>query len=33
MTEKATLAIIGGSGLYHMNGLQNATEHNVDTPF
>ncbi len=33
MTEEATIAIIGGSGLYHMNGLQDATEHNIDTPF
>ena len=33
MTEKASLAIIGGSGLYHMTGLQDAKEHIVDTPF
>lgn len=31
--EKASIAIIGGSGLYHMSGLQDAKEHNVDTPF
>lgn len=31
--EKASIAIIGGSGLYHMSGLQNAAEHNIDTPF
>ena len=31
--EKVSIAIIGGSGLYHMSGLQNATEHNIDTPF
>lgn len=33
MTEKASIAIIGGSGLYHMSGLQEAKEHSVDTPF
>ncbi len=33
MMEKASIAIIGGSGLYHMSGLQDAKEHNVDTPF
>ena len=33
MTEKASLAIIGGSGLYNMTGLQEAKEHDVDTPF
>lgn len=31
--EKASIAIIGGSGLYHMSDLQNAAEHNIDTPF
>ncbi|MBK7316903.1 S-methyl-5'-thioadenosine phosphorylase [Candidatus Villigracilis affinis] len=31
--EKVSIAIIGGSGLYHMSGLQNAAEHNIDTPF
>ncbi len=33
MTEHATLAIIGGSGLYEMPGLQGAREYNIDTPF
>ncbi len=33
MTTKATLAIIGGSGLYQMSGLANAEEIAVDTPF
>ena len=33
MTEKASIAIIGGSGLYHMPGLQDTKEHIVDTPF
>jgi 5'-methylthioadenosine phosphorylase len=31
--SKATLAIIGGSGLYHMQGLENTEEVNIDTPF
>ena len=31
--EKVSIAIIGGSGLYHMSGLQNVAEHNIDTPF
>ena len=33
MSEKVTLAIIGGSGLYNMPGLQNTQEHDADTPF
>ncbi len=33
MTKKVSIAIIGGSGLYHMAGLQDAKEHNIDTPF
>ncbi len=33
MMEKVSIAIIGGSGLYHMAGLQDAKEHIVDTPF
>jgi 5'-methylthioadenosine phosphorylase len=33
MTESVTLAVIGGSGLYNMPGLQNAQEHIVQTPF
>ncbi|HAX68834.1 MAG TPA: S-methyl-5'-thioadenosine phosphorylase, partial [Anaerolineae bacterium] len=28
-----TLAIIGGSGLYHMPGLESTEEINLDTPF
>ncbi len=31
--EKASIAIIGGSGLYQMAGLQNTSEHEIDTPF
>lgn len=33
MSEKVTLAIIGGSGLYNMPGLQNAQEQELTTPF
>jgi 5'-methylthioadenosine phosphorylase len=33
MNEKVTLAVIGGSGLYNMPGLQNSQEHVVKTPF
>lgn len=33
MSTKATLAIIGGSGLYQMSGLENTEELTVDTPF
>jgi 5'-methylthioadenosine phosphorylase len=33
MNEKITLAVIGGSGLYDMPGLQNTQEHNPTTPF
>ena len=33
MTEKITLAIIGGSGLYNMPGLENTAERTIDTPF
>lgn len=33
MSEKVTLAIIGGSGLYNMPGLQNPQEREVSTPF
>jgi 5'-methylthioadenosine phosphorylase len=33
MTEQVTLAIIGGSGLYSMPGLEAAREYNIDTPF
>ena len=33
MTEQVTLAIIGGSGLYSMPGLQQRREYKLDTPF
>ncbi len=33
MTENVKLAIIGGSGLYEIPGLQAVAEKNVDTPF
>ena len=33
MTEQVTLAIIGGSGLYEMPGLQATQEFEIDTPF
>jgi 5'-methylthioadenosine phosphorylase len=33
MSEKVTLAVIGGSGLYDMPGLQNTQEQVVHTPF
>jgi 5'-methylthioadenosine phosphorylase len=33
MNQYPTLAIIGGSGLYSMPGLQDVSEHDVDTPF
>ena len=33
MTENASIAVIGGSGLYHMAGLQDTKEYDVDTPF
>jgi 5'-methylthioadenosine phosphorylase len=33
MTEKIAFAVIGGSGLYTMKGLENAQEFQVDTPF
>lgn len=33
MNKKASIAIIGGSGLYHMSGLENTEEIIVDTPF
>ena len=31
--ETPAIGIIGGSGLYQMEGVRNATEHEVDTPF
>jgi len=33
MEETVALAIIGGSGLYSMPGLENPREHNINTPF
>jgi len=33
MNEHVTLAIIGGSGLYDMPGLQDTREYKIDTPF
>ena len=33
MSEKITLAIIGGSGLYEMPGLADTHEHDIGTPF
>ncbi len=33
MAEQPTLAVIGGSGLYEMPGLQDVIEHNLSTPF
>jgi 5'-methylthioadenosine phosphorylase len=33
MTEKVDLAVIGGSGLYHMSGLKEIHEFYPDTPF
>src|SRR5215212_3437437 len=33
MTEQVTLAIIGGSGLYSMPGLEQTRQYEVDTPF
>jgi len=33
MSETVSLAVIGGSGLYSMSGLQEAREHILDTPF
>lgn len=33
MAEQVTLAIIGGSGLYSMPGLEDTREYRIDTPF
>jgi len=33
MSEPAHIGIIGGSGLYQIDGLQNITQHLVETPF
>ena len=31
--EIPAIGVIGGSGLYQMDGLENVTEHRIDTPF
>src|SRR4051794_5396654 len=31
--QESAIGIIGGSGLYQVDGLQNGTEHKIDTPF
>jgi 5'-methylthioadenosine phosphorylase len=31
--QKTLIGVMGGSGLYNMDALQNATEHHVETPF
>ena len=31
--QQALIGVIGGSGLYQMDGLENATEHVIDTPY
>ena len=33
METQAQLGIIGGSGLYAMEGLENLSEHKISTPF
>ena len=33
MPEEISLAIIGGSGLYGLPGIENVREHDVETPF
>ena len=33
MAEQVSLAVIGGSGLYSMQGLQQTREYKIDTPF
>jgi 5'-methylthioadenosine phosphorylase len=33
MSDRISLAIIGGSGLYNMTGLINTVEHHLDTPY
>lgn len=33
MTDKISLAVIGGSGLYNMDGLENTEERTLSTPF
>lgn len=31
--QKTLIGVLGGSGLYNMEALKNATEHHIDTPF
>lgn len=31
--QQALIGVLGGSGLYHMEALQNMTEHTLDTPY
>ncbi|MFO8072914.1 MAG: S-methyl-5'-thioadenosine phosphorylase [Polyangia bacterium] len=33
MSEQTTIAVIGGSGLYELEGLTDVEQHTVDTPF
>jgi 5'-methylthioadenosine phosphorylase len=33
LTEPLVAAVIGGSGLYNMDGLTDTSEHDIDTPF
>jgi 5'-methylthioadenosine phosphorylase len=33
MSENLAFAVIGGSGLYHMQGLENVREYHLETPF
>ncbi|MBT3585345.1 MAG: S-methyl-5'-thioadenosine phosphorylase [Halobacteriovoraceae bacterium] len=33
MTEVVTVGVIGGSGLYNLDGIQIVKEHNLETPF
>ncbi|MDE2732928.1 MAG: S-methyl-5'-thioadenosine phosphorylase, partial [Gemmatimonadota bacterium] len=33
MSQSAVLGVIGGSGLYHIEGVETVAEHRLDTPF
>ena len=33
MSQSAVLGVIGGSGLYHLEGVETVAEHRLDTPF
>jgi len=33
MNQSAVLGVIGGSGLYHIEGVETVAEHRLDTPF